>query len=70
MQVLARFEDFPSKKLEALRMAAALFTKLDNIATTLKNWEIESPVNQLLVKVENYFNKVPENVTHVIFTWS
>ncbi|XP_076896389.1 uncharacterized protein LOC143549370 [Bidens hawaiensis] len=57
-QVLARFEDFPSKKLEGLRMAAALYAKLDAIATTLQNWKIESPVNQLIDKVENYFNKI------------
>ncbi|KAJ0443531.1 putative protein CHUP1 [Helianthus annuus] len=57
-QVLARFEDFPSKKLEGLRMAAALYAKLDAIATTLQNWKIESPVNQLIDKAENYFNKI------------
>ncbi|KAK1420081.1 hypothetical protein QVD17_21399 [Tagetes erecta] len=57
-QVLARFEDFPSKKLEGLRMAAALYSKLDAIANTLQNWNIEPPVNQLLDRVENYFNKI------------
>lgn len=57
-QVLARFEDFPSKKLEALRMAAALYSKLDSIASTLKNWPIVSPVAQLLDKAETYFNKM------------
>ncbi|KAK1424687.1 hypothetical protein QVD17_20022 [Tagetes erecta] len=57
-QVLARFEDFPSKRLEALRMAAALYAKLDAIATTLQNRKIQSPVNQLIDKVENYFNKI------------
>lgn len=57
-QVLARFEDFPSKKLEALRMAASLYSKLDSIASTLKNWPIVSPVAQLLDKAESYFNKM------------
>ncbi|KAK9051728.1 hypothetical protein SSX86_028356 [Deinandra increscens subsp. villosa] len=57
-QVLARFEDFPGKKLEGLRMAAALYAKLDAIVTTLQNRKIESPVNQLIDKVENYFNKI------------
>ncbi|KAI3456296.1 hypothetical protein Pfo_012959 [Paulownia fortunei] len=57
-QVLARFEDFPCKKLEALRMAAALYSKLDSIASTLKNWPIISPVGQLLDKAEGYFNKI------------
>ncbi|KAK9056320.1 hypothetical protein SSX86_027410 [Deinandra increscens subsp. villosa] len=57
-QVLARFEDFPSKKLEGLRMAAALYSKLDAIATTLQNWNIEPPANKLLDRIENYFNKI------------
>lgn len=58
LKVLARFEDFPGKKLEALRMAAALYTKLDAIVNTLQNWPIVSPANQLIDKVESYFNKV------------
>ncbi|KAL8460383.1 hypothetical protein ACS0TY_032062 [Phlomoides rotata] len=57
-QVLARCEDFPGKKLEALRMAAALYSKLDSIVTTLQKWEIVSPVGQLLDKAEAYFNKI------------
>ncbi|KAK1378825.1 Phosphoinositide-binding clathrin adaptor, N-terminal [Heracleum sosnowskyi] len=57
-QVLARFEDFPTKKLESLRMAAALYTKLEGIVTTLQNWKIVSPLNQLLDKVETYFTKI------------
>ena len=57
-QVFARFEGFPVKKLEALRMAAALYKKLDAILSELQNWKIESPVVQLLDKVEKYFNKV------------
>lgn len=66
-QVLARFEDFPTKKLEALRIAAALYSKLDDVVTTLKNWKIVSPVNQLLDNIEKYFNKVrsrPYNPNH------
>ncbi|GKC14158.1 formin-like protein 5 isoform X1 [Tanacetum coccineum] len=57
-QILARFEDFPSKKLEGLRMAAALYSKLDAIATTLQEWQIEPPVNQVLDRLENYFDKI------------
>ncbi|XP_017221202.1 uncharacterized protein At4g04980 [Daucus carota subsp. sativus] len=57
-QVLARFEDFPTKKLEAVRMAAALYSKLEGIVNTLQNWKIVSPLNQLLDKVENYFSKI------------
>ncbi|KAK7252178.1 hypothetical protein RIF29_35952 [Crotalaria pallida] len=57
-QVLSRFEGFPTKKLEAVRMAAALFNKLNSIFTELHNWKIAPPVVQLLDKVERYFNKI------------
>ncbi|CAA3026268.1 diaphanous homolog 1-like isoform X2 [Olea europaea subsp. europaea] len=57
-QVLTRFEDFPTKKLEALRMATALHSKLDSVANTLQNWPIKSPFGQILDKVEKYFNKL------------
>lgn len=56
--MLARFEEFPTKKLEALRMAAALHNKLDSIAKTLQNWPMVPPVVPLLDKAECYFNKV------------
>ncbi|XAR66432.1 hypothetical protein NMG60_11012667 [Bertholletia excelsa] len=61
-QVLARFEGFPGKKLEALRMAAALYSKLDTIANTLQNWKIEAPLRQLLDKTDNYFNKIKGDI--------
>ncbi|XP_022893726.1 uncharacterized protein LOC111408156 [Olea europaea var. sylvestris] len=64
-QVLTRFEDFPTKKLEALRMAAALHSKLDSVANTLQNWPIKSPFGQLLDKVEKYFNKLKELMVDV-----
>lgn len=57
-QVLARFEDFPGKKLEALRMASALYSKLDAMVKTLQNWKIEAPLSQLLDKSEAYVNKI------------
>ncbi|KAF2299956.1 hypothetical protein GH714_006411 [Hevea brasiliensis] len=57
-QVLAKFEGFPTKKLETLRTAAALYSKLETIVTTLKNWEIVPPLVKLLDKVEHYFRKV------------
>ncbi|CAN4078987.1 unnamed protein product [Withania somnifera] len=57
-EVLARFEEFPTKKLEALRMAAALHTKLDSIVKTLQNWPTVPPVGQLLDKAESYFKKI------------
>lgn len=59
MQVLARFEGFPSKKLEALRTAAALYSKLDSAASMLKCWKLTAgPVSPQLDRVESYFNKV------------
>lgn len=60
-QVLSRFEDFPTKKLEAVRMAAALFNKLNSILTELQNWKVVTPLGQLLDNVERYFTKVIQN---------
>ncbi|KAI9395843.1 hypothetical protein POPTR_004G038400v4 [Populus trichocarpa] len=57
-QVLARFEGFPQKKLEALRTAAALGSKLNGVVAELKNWKVEPPLGQLLDKTERYFNKI------------
>ncbi|KAK9681886.1 hypothetical protein RND81_10G035100 [Saponaria officinalis] len=57
-QIFARFEGFPVKKLEALRMAAALYNKLNGILSELQNWKIESPLGQLLDRVEKYFTKI------------
>ncbi|KAJ9136200.1 hypothetical protein P3X46_033301 [Hevea brasiliensis] len=57
-QVLAKFEGFPQKKLEALRIAAALYTKLNGILSELQNWNIVTPLGQLLDKTERYFNKI------------
>lgn len=57
-QVLARFEGFPTKKLEALRMAAALYLKLDAIVANLQNWKPAAPLGQLLDKAEHYFSKI------------
>jgi formin 2/Wiskott-Aldrich syndrome protein len=56
--VLARFEGFPQKKLEALRTAAALGSKLNGVVSELQNWKIQPPLGQLLDKAECYFNKV------------
>ncbi|KAK3155547.1 hypothetical protein QOZ80_2BG0204590 [Eleusine coracana subsp. coracana] len=61
-QVLARFEGFPSKKLESLRMAAALYSKLEGAVSTLKGWKLTSPLSQQLDKVEGYFNKIKDEV--------
>ena len=57
--MLARFEGFPSNKLEALRTAAALYSKLDGTALRLKCWKLTTgPVLPQLDRVESYFNKV------------
>ncbi|KAJ6396920.1 hypothetical protein OIU77_021870 [Salix suchowensis] len=57
-QVLARFEGFPQKKLEALRTAAALGSKLNGVVSELTNWKVEPPIGQLLDRTERYFNKI------------
>ncbi|KAJ6751326.1 hypothetical protein OIU85_001821 [Salix viminalis] len=57
-QVLAKFEGFPSKKLETLRTAAALYSKFDTIVSTLKNWDVVLPLGQLLDKIEKYLSKI------------
>ncbi|KAG6641171.1 uncharacterized protein At4g04980 [Carya illinoinensis] len=61
-QVLARFEGFPVKKLEALRTAAALYSKLEATITELHNWKIVAPLCHLLDKVERYFTKIKGEV--------
>ncbi|KAE8652705.1 uncharacterized protein At4g04980 isoform X2 [Cucumis sativus] len=61
-QVLARFEGFPIKKLETLRIAAALYLKLDTIVFQLQNWKFVSPMGALLDRVENYFTKIKGEV--------
>ncbi|KAA0056961.1 hydroxyproline-rich glycoprotein [Cucumis melo var. makuwa] len=61
-QVLARFEGFPIKKLETLRIAAALYLKLDTIVYQLQNWKFVSPMGLLLDRVENYFSKIKGEV--------
>ncbi|PON78228.1 hydroxyproline-rich glycoprotein family protein [Parasponia andersonii] len=57
-QVLARFEDFPTKKLESLRSAAALYLKLEETIHKLEKWKVVPPLGQLLDKVESFFNKI------------
>ncbi|XP_029125216.1 uncharacterized protein At4g04980 [Cajanus cajan] len=57
-QVLSRFEGFPTKKLEAMRMAAALCNKLNSLLTELQNWKIVPPLGQQLDKVDRYFSKI------------
>ncbi|CAG7867265.1 unnamed protein product, partial [Brassica rapa] len=52
-QVLARCEGFPEDKLDAIRMASALHSKLQGMINELKNWKIESPANLLFDKTEH-----------------
>ncbi|KAK8514023.1 hypothetical protein V6N13_062928 [Hibiscus sabdariffa] len=61
-QVLAKFEGFPGKKLEALRTAAALYLKLESMLTELRNMKIELPLTQLPEKVERYFDKTKKEI--------
>lgn len=61
-QVLVRFEGFPTKKLEALRMAAVLYSKLNSVVTNLEGWKVVAPLGQQLDKVESYFNKIKGEV--------
>ncbi|KAE8689508.1 Toll-Interleukin-Resistance domain family protein [Hibiscus syriacus] len=61
-QVLAKFEGFPGKKLEALRTASALYLKLESMVTELQNMKIEPPLTQLLEKVERYFDKIKKEI--------
>ncbi|XP_010103785.2 uncharacterized protein At4g04980 [Morus notabilis] len=57
-QVLARFEGFPTKKLETLRTASALYLKLEETFNNLQNWKVVPPLGQLLDKVDSFFNKI------------
>ncbi|KAK8612615.1 hypothetical protein V6N13_092726 [Hibiscus sabdariffa] len=61
-QVLARFEGFPGKKLEAIRIAAALYLKLESMLSEVQNMKIESPLTQLLEKVERSFDKIKKEI--------
>ncbi|KAL0813029.1 hypothetical protein Bca101_069472 [Brassica carinata] len=61
-KVLARCEEFPESKLEAIRMAAALYSKLQGMIKVLKNWKIESPAEQLFDKTERYFGKIRKEI--------
>nr|XP_034595176.1 uncharacterized protein At4g04980-like [Setaria viridis] len=58
----AQFEGFPCKKLDSLRMAAALYSKLDGAVSKLKGWKLAAPVSKQLDRVEGYFNKINDDV--------
>ncbi|KAI4312136.1 hypothetical protein MLD38_036982 [Melastoma candidum] len=61
-QVLARFEGFPISKLEAIRSAAALYSKLNSFHLELKNWKISSPSDALLDRIGQYFDKMKREI--------
>uniref|UniRef100_A0A0E0K6I7 Uncharacterized protein n=1 Tax=Oryza punctata TaxID=4537 RepID=A0A0E0K6I7_ORYPU len=58
------FEGFPSKKLETLRMAAALYSKLDGVVAMLKGWKLQAaaPVSPQLDMEEETKRFVSDNV--------
>ncbi|XVE51290.1 hypothetical protein DITRI_Ditri02bG0028200 [Diplodiscus trichospermus] len=61
-QVLSRFEGFPTKKLEAIRTASALYSKLDSMLSELQNWKTEPSLHKHLDKAERYFSKIKGEV--------
>ncbi|KAG8483298.1 hypothetical protein CXB51_022276 [Gossypium anomalum] len=61
-QVLARIEDFPTKKLEALRTSSTLYSKLESMIKELKNLKIDPPLPQLLDKVSRSFTKIKGDI--------
>eukprot|EP00252_Welwitschia_mirabilis_P008225 TRINITY_DN19964_c0_g2_i1.p1 TRINITY_DN19964_c0_g2~~TRINITY_DN19964_c0_g2_i1.p1 ORF type:complete len:719 (+),score=165.02 TRINITY_DN19964_c0_g2_i1:221-2158(+) len=64
-QVLARFEGFPTKKLEVIRSAATLYSKLRKMATELKTWKVEPPISNQLDAITKYFEKVKKEIENV-----
>jgi len=57
-QVLAKFEGFPTKKLEVVRSTATLYSKLSAIVNHLNTWQLATPLSQQLDKVTSYFDKI------------
>ena len=64
---MARFEGFPTKKLEVVRAAATLYSKLSSIADHLNTFQVVPPLSQQLDKVICYFDKVNDaNLFYVL----
>jgi len=61
-QVIDRFEGFPRKKLEAVRMAGSINNKLNGIITELRDWKFESPLDEHLQRVESYITRTKKGV--------
>jgi len=68
---LARFEGFPTKKLEVVRAAETLYSKLSSIADHLNTFQVVPPLSQQLDKVICYFDKVNDaNLFYVLCKYS
>lgn len=52
-----------------MRMAVALYSKLQGMINELKNWNIESPANQLFDKTERYFAKASRRNTDFYYSF-
>jgi DNA repair exonuclease SbcCD ATPase subunit len=57
-QVLARFEGFPSRKLETIRMAASLHSRLAGMRRDLEQWKVTGGAYEELERAIKYFDKV------------
>lgn len=57
-QVLARFEGFPSRKLETIRMAASLHLRLAGMRRDLEQWKVTGGAYEELERAIKYFDKV------------
>ncbi|KAH1114662.1 hypothetical protein J1N35_008040 [Gossypium stocksii] len=62
VEITKKIEDFPTKKLEALRTSSTLYSKLESIIKELKNLKIEPPLPQLLDKVSRSFTKIKGDI--------
>jgi hypothetical protein len=58
LQVLAKFEGFPIKKLETVRAAASLYLRMSSLAQQIEDWRITSPISDHLSKITTFFEKV------------
>ncbi|GAQ86624.1 hypothetical protein KFL_003000170 [Klebsormidium nitens] len=61
-QVLARFEGFPSRKLETIRMAASLHSRLAGTAKDLEQWKVAGGAYEELERAIKYFDKMKKEV--------
>eukprot|EP00249_Psilotum_nudum_P008774 c21500_g1_i2 orf=419-3229(+) len=57
-QVLAHFEGFPNKKLDTVRMAASLYSRLRSLAQQIENWCVEPPASDQVDKITTFFDQM------------